>query len=74
MVTSTEPYAARLDVDYPDDLDRFTTFVRVIWVIPIVIILSLLTATGNETVVTETGDEVRRTGGGIPAGLLLLRP
>ena len=71
MVTSTEPYAARLDVDYPDDLDRFTTFVRVIWVIPIVIILSLLTATGNETVVTETGDEVRRTGGGISGGLAL---
>jgi hypothetical protein len=40
------PYAARLDIDYPDKLERLTTFFRVIWIIPIVIILSLLTETG----------------------------
>ena len=32
------------------------------------IILSLLTAIGNETVVTETGKQVVSTGGGSPAG------
>ncbi len=69
MVTQPEQYAARLDIDYPETLDRFTTFFRVIWIIPIVIILALLTASGNETVATETGDEVRTTGGGISAGL-----
>ena len=69
MSTSPAPYAARLDIDYPDQLDRFTTFVRLVWAIPILVILGLLTATGNETVVTETGDQVTTSGGGISAGL-----
>jgi hypothetical protein len=63
------PYAARLEIDYPEKLDRLTTFFRVIWIIPIAIILSLLTATGNETVVTQTGNQVARSSGGISAGL-----
>ncbi len=71
MVTQSESYAARLDVDYPEELDRFTTFFRLIWIIPIFIILSLLTATGNETVITETGEQVRSSGGGISGGLFL---
>ena len=71
MVTPPEPYAARLDIDYPESLDRLTTFFRLIWAIPILIILGLLTATGNETVATETGEQVRRTGGGISGGLFL---
>ncbi len=64
-------YSARLDIDYPEQLDRLTTFFRVIWVIPILIILSLISATGNETVVTETGEEISRSGGGIGGGLFL---
>jgi hypothetical protein len=71
VVTSPESYAARLDIDYPEKLDRLTTFFRLIWAIPILIILGLLTATGNETVITETGEQVRSTGGGISAGLWL---
>ncbi len=70
MVTSSEPFAARLDIDYPETLDRFTTFFRLIWIIPIGIILSLLTATGNETV-AETGEHIERTGLGITGGLAL---
>ena len=69
MTIAREPYAARLAIDYPDKLDRLTTFFRVIWIIPIAIILSLLTATGNETVISETGNRVVRSGGGIAAGL-----
>lgn len=69
MSTPPTPYAARLDVDFPDRLDRFTTFFRLIWAIPILVILGLLTATGNETVVTETGEQVTTSGGGISAGL-----
>ena len=71
MVIPSESYVARLDVDYPERLDRLTTFFRLIWAIPIVIILGLLTATGNETIVTETGEQVRSTGGGISGGLFL---
>jgi hypothetical protein len=69
MITPPEAYAARLDIDYPDKLDRLTTLLRLIWVIPIAIILSLLTATGNETVATDAGNRVVSTGGGISAGL-----
>ncbi len=65
------PYAASLEIDYPEKLDRLTSFFRVIWVIPIAIILGLITATGNVTMVTETGDRVTRSGGGIAAGLWL---
>jgi len=67
--TPPDSYAARLDVDYPDQLDRLTTFFRLIWAIPILIIVGLLTATGNETVVTETGEQVTTSGGGIVGGL-----
>jgi hypothetical protein len=44
--------------------------VRVIWAIPVLIILSLLTATGNETLVDEAGREITKSGGGIVGGLL----
>ena len=42
MTTPQEPYPARLDIDYPERLDRLTTLFRVIWIIPIAIIQSLL--------------------------------
>jgi hypothetical protein len=35
-------YAARLEIDYPDRLNRLTTFFRPILIIPIAIVLSLL--------------------------------
>ncbi len=66
---ASAPYAARMTIDYPERLDRLTTFLRLIWAIPILVILSLLTATGNETVVTEAGERVVNTGGGVSAGL-----
>jgi hypothetical protein len=69
MVDNT--YPARLDIDYPDRLDRLTTFFRVIWTIPILIILTLITATGTETAVNEAGEEMRRSGGGIAGGLFV---
>jgi len=74
MTLQTDPYAARLDVDYPERLNRLTTLFRVIWVIPIAIVLSLLSATSTSTVrvVSQTGEtisEVTRTSGGIAAGL-----
>lgn len=43
MTTSQQPYAARLEIDYPESLDRLTTLLRVIWIIPIAIVQSLLT-------------------------------
>ena len=46
-------YAARLEIDYPEKLDRLTTFFRIIWIIPIAIILSLISGAG-ETVTNTT--------------------
>ncbi len=40
-----------------------------IWIIPIAIVLSLLTASGNQTMVTASGQQVAGTGGGLLAGL-----
>jgi hypothetical protein len=71
VATPPAPYAARLDVDYPDQLDRLTTFFRVIWIIPIAIILNLLTGTGDQTVVTESGEQAVRSGRGLSGGLWL---
>ncbi len=69
MSTPLEPYAARLEVDYPEKLDRLTTFFRPIWIIPIAIILSLLNASGSDYRVSETGAQMRTVGGGISSGL-----
>ena len=76
MVTQAESYPARLNIDYPEKLDRFSTFFRLIWAIPIIIVASLLSSTSNSTVttvvVTETGKAVSKatsSGGGIVAGL-----
>jgi hypothetical protein len=71
VVTPSESYPARLDIDYPERLDRFTTFFRLIWAIPIVIVISVLSAVASWTVVTATGETVTRSSGGIAAGLFL---
>jgi hypothetical protein len=45
VTAQAQPYAARLTIDYPTaELDRLTTFFRLIWVIPIAIIESLLSS------------------------------
>jgi hypothetical protein len=69
MTAASTPYAASLTIDYPERLDRLSTFLRALWAIPVFILLSLLTATGNETVITETGETIASSGGGILAGL-----
>jgi hypothetical protein len=65
------PYAARLEIDYPEKLDRFTTFFRLIAIIPIAIVLSVLSATASWTAVSETGETITRTTGGIVGGLFV---
>lgn len=76
MTNQAGAYPVRLDIDYPETLDRFTTFLRLIWAIPIVIVLSFLssTTTSTVTVVAETGEvlsKVTDSGGGITMGLFV---
>jgi hypothetical protein len=61
MHAPSAAYAARLNIDYPEKLDRLTTLLRVIWVLPIAVILSLVMATGDGA----------RTGGALFGGLWL---
>jgi len=67
------PYAARVEVDYPERLDRVSTAFRLIWVVPIAIVLSVLSAAANTTTVRNVGYGVHtvttQTGPGIAGGL-----
>jgi hypothetical protein len=74
--TKSAEYPARLQVDYPDKLDKMTTFLRVFWLIPIAIILGLLSGAGEtvtNTVVLDAAGEVvdktSQTTGGLGASL-----
>ena len=69
MAAQPEPYAVRLQIDYPEQLDRLTTLFRLIWIIPIAVILALITAAGGGGTVNEAGETVGTSGGGIVAGL-----
>jgi hypothetical protein len=75
-MNSQSEYPARLEIDYPEKLDRLTTFFRIIWIIPIAIILALVSGTGetvtNTVFLNEAGEVIRRTrdtAGGLVSGL-----
>ena len=63
MADESAAYPARLEIDYAEQLDRLSSFFRIIWIIPIAVILALLTNAGS------VGE--RRNGLGIHAGLAL---
>lgn len=71
MATTLQSYPARLDIDYPDRLDRLTTLLRLIWIIPIAVVYSALGASANEVWVTRAGEQVQTSGGGIAGGLFI---
>jgi hypothetical protein len=73
---SNNDYPARLEVDYPEKLDRLTTFFRIILIIPIAIILGLILGAGetvtNTVYLNQAGEVVktaRNTAGGLVSGL-----
>ena len=75
MADSRE-YAARLEIDYPEKLDKLTTFFRLVWIIPIAIILGLISGSGqmvnNKIFFDQAGEVVKRTRdsvGGLASGL-----
>ena len=59
MADNTE-YAARLEIDYPEKLDRLTTFFRILWIIPIAIILGLISGAGETVTNTVILNRSRR--------------
>ena len=66
----TESHPVHLEVDYPDELDRMTTLLRIVLAIPILVIAALIFGPGSETTYNEAGEVVRNSGG-IGASLAL---
>jgi hypothetical protein len=66
------PYAARLEIDYPvGPMDRLSTAFRVIWAIPVLVVLGLLSGGGTTRYVNDAGMVVESSAGSITAGLFL---
>jgi hypothetical protein len=68
MATSNETYPVKFDVEYEESHDRLTSFARILWAIPAVILFSILTSAGNDFM-HETSTKAASNGGGIAAGL-----
>ena len=72
-MATQEMYSARLEIDYPDRLERLSTLLRLFYVIPIAIVISLVSAAATSTtVIYQSGEVIKRTtssGGGIGSGL-----
>jgi hypothetical protein len=62
---------ARLSIDYPEKLDRLTTFLRVIWAIPIAIVYALVNGASTSQYVDQAGKVVSTSSGGVTAGLFV---
>jgi len=70
MDAAAQPYPARLEIDYPERLDRLTTLVRIFLAIPILIILALVSS-GDGSNARDGTDQVRTTGVSIGLSLSL---
>jgi hypothetical protein len=68
---ATNSYPAKLEIDYPKQLNRTTTFFRLLWAIPAFIVMSLLSGGSSESVMTDAKGHVTQNGGGIAAGLFV---
>lgn len=71
MATKEETYPATFDIDYPEKLDRWTTFFRILWSIPALAILFLLEGSGGEGFTNEAGKETSASGAGLGLGLFI---
>jgi hypothetical protein len=63
MADESAAYPARLEIDYPERLDRLSSVFRIIWIIPIAVVVTCLTNAGSV--------QVRHDGLGISGGLAL---
>ncbi len=69
MAKNSNAYPASLEIDYPKKLDRVSSFFRIIWSIPILVIAVLLTSSGAESYANEAGKMSSTSGGGIAGAL-----
>ena len=71
MSAKLKSYPVRLDIDYPQKLDRTTTFFRLLLSIPIILVFSFLTMAGTESFSQQTNNDMVMTTGGIVTGLFV---
>jgi membrane protein YdbS with pleckstrin-like domain len=71
MATETTTYPASLSIDYPNKLDRLTTFFRLLWAIPVLILISILTASGSGEFNHHSAHSAMNWGGDIVTGLIV---
>mgnify|MGYP001033734305 FL=1 len=76
--SNSTAYAARLKIDYPQKLDRLTSFFRLFWIIPVAIIFALISGAGetvtNTIILDQAGQVVEstsETAGGLANGLVI---
>mgnify|MGYP001462347971 CR=1 FL=1 len=71
MAASKQIYPVTFDIDYQGEVDRVTSFFRILWSAPIFIVLTILTSSGGQQFMDEAGKRVSSTGGGIVSGLFV---
>jgi hypothetical protein len=69
MQAAGVPYPARLEIQYPEQLNRVTTAFRLILIIPIMVVLGILTGSGSQTTQTSGGEWVTTTSMGVAGAL-----
>jgi len=66
MSSSADLHAARLTIDYPDrDLDRVSTALRLVYAIPVMIVLGVVAGGVAGDTAGETGGRIGAFGGGV---------
>lgn len=66
MSSSADPQGARLTIDYPDrDLDRVSTALRLVYAIPVMIVLGVVAGGVAGDTAGETGGRIGAFGGGV---------
>jgi hypothetical protein len=71
MAKNNKAYPASLDIDYPKKLDRVSSFFRVVWSIPMLVIVAALT-TSAITYTNEAGEMVTKSSGSIAGSLFFV--
>ncbi|HET6747071.1 MAG TPA: DUF4389 domain-containing protein [Candidatus Saccharimonadales bacterium] len=68
-MAKTKSYPVSLEIEHQEKLDRFTSFFRLLWVLPILVVLTLLLGPSDGGSMNEAGKEMGKNGGGIIVGL-----
>lgn len=71
MTSKQTGYPATLNIDYPQTHNRLTAFFRVLWSIPALILLAVLSGEYDNNYMNEAGKHISTHVGGIATGLFV---